>query len=135
MEISELDAEAAFAFDPNPARIVFGAGGIDSLADDAERLGVSKMLAVCSAGQRKPADRAAMALGGKSAGICDAAVASMSEGAFDAAMAEIKRTGADSILSLGGGSPLGLGKAVVHETGLPHISAPTTYSGSELRGD
>lgn len=116
-------------------RIVFGAGRIGSMSDEAARLGVSNMLVVCSAGRRKSADRAATALGDKCAGVCDAAVTSMSEEAFDAAMAEIKRTGADSILSLGGRSPLGLGKAVVQETGLPHISAPTTYSGSELRGD
>ena len=135
MEFTDNDVEAAFAFEPNPARIVFGAGRIGSVSDEAARLGVSNMLVVCSAGRRKSADRAATALGDKCAGVCDAAVTSMSEEAFDAAMAEIKRIGADSILSLGDGSPLGLGKAVVHETGLPHNSAPTTYSGSELRGD
>lgn len=126
---------AAFDFDPNPARIVFGAGKIMTIGNEAERLGLSNMLVVCSAGRRKAANRAAAALGDRSAGVCDAAVSTMSEAAFDIAMAEVKRTGADSILSLGGGSPLGLGKAVAHETGLPHMSAPTTYSGSELRGD
>ncbi len=135
MEFSEIDAGADFDFNPNPARIVFGAGKIDSLPDEAARLGVSSMLVVCSAGRRKAAERAATALGDKSAGICDAADTGMSEAAFDIAMAEIKRSNADSVLSLGGGSPLGLGKALVHETGLPHVSAPTTYSGSELRGE
>jgi maleylacetate reductase len=130
-----IAADTTYNFDPNPARIVFGAGKIDSTAHEAERLGLSNMLVVCSNGRRQAAERAALALGDKCAGICDAAVTSMSEAAFDTTMAEIKRTGADSILSLGGGSPLGLGKAVVHESGLPHMSAPTTYSGSELRGD
>ena len=124
-----------FTFDPNPARIVFGAGKIMTIGEEAARFGLSNMLVVCSAGRRKAADRAAAALGDKSAGIWDGADADMSGAAFLAAMAEIKRTDADSILSLGGGSPVGLGKAVVHETGLAHLSAPTTYSGSELRGD
>mgnify|MGYP001276542231 CR=1 FL=1 len=114
---------------------MFGAGRIGSVSDEAARLGVSNMLVVCSAGRRRAANRAATALGDRCAGVCDAAVTIMSEEAFDTAMVEIKRTRADSILSLGGGSPLGLGKAVAHETGLTHISAPTTYSGSELRGD
>lgn len=135
MDLDDIDAGEAFTFDPNPARIVFGAGKIDSVGNEAERLGASNMLVVCSAGRRRAADRAATALGDRCAGVCDAAVTTMSEEAFDTAMVEIKRTRADSILSLGGGSPLGLGKAVAHETGLTHISAPTTYSGSELRGD
>jgi maleylacetate reductase len=38
---------------------------------------------------------------------------------------------ADGILALGGGSAIDLGKAIAAETGLPLVSVPTTYSGSE----
>jgi maleylacetate reductase len=38
---------------------------------------------------------------------------------------------ADGILALGGGSAIDLGKAISAETGLPLVSIPTTYSGSE----
>jgi maleylacetate reductase len=38
---------------------------------------------------------------------------------------------ADGILALGGGSAIDLGKAISAETGLPLVSVPTTYSGSE----
>ena len=37
----------------------------------------------------------------------------------------------DSILALGGGSAIDLGKALSAETGLPLVSVPTTYSGAE----
>jgi maleylacetate reductase len=37
----------------------------------------------------------------------------------------------DGILALGGGSAIDLGKAISAETGLPLVSIPTTYSGSE----
>jgi maleylacetate reductase len=39
--------------------------------------------------------------------------------------------GADGLLAIGGGSAIDLAKAVSAETGLPLVSIPTTYSGSE----
>ncbi|OMQ15595.1 maleylacetate reductase, partial [Modestobacter sp. VKM Ac-2676] len=40
--------------------------------------------------------------------------------------------GADGCVAVGGGSALGLGKAVALEHGLPVIAVPTTYAGSEM---
>ena len=45
-------------------------------------------------------------------------------------MAEIKANGNDGCVCMGGGSTIGLGKAVALETGLPSIVVPTTYAGS-----
>jgi maleylacetate reductase len=42
--------------------------------------------------------------------------------------------GADGLLAVGGGSAIDLAKAVSAESGLPVISVPTTYSGSEWTG-
>ena len=42
------------------------------------------------------------------------------------------RSGADSVVSIGGGSTTGLGKALAARTGLPHLVVPTTYAGSEV---
>jgi maleylacetate reductase len=39
---------------------------------------------------------------------------------------------ADGVVTLGGGSATGLGKAVVLRTGLPLLAIPTTYAGSEM---
>jgi len=39
---------------------------------------------------------------------------------------------ADSIISAGGGSTIGLRKAISIWTGLPYICIPTTYAGSEM---
>jgi maleylacetate reductase len=40
--------------------------------------------------------------------------------------------GADGCVAVGGGSAVGLGKAVALEHGLPVVAVPTTYAGSEM---
>lgn len=74
-------------------------------------------------------------LGTAAAGIRDPGGIDIPEASFNRARAEIGRTSADGIVSIGGGSPIGLGKALAFETGWPHIALPTTYSGSELMAD
>lgn len=53
-------------------------------------------------------------------------------GITDKALEYAKTTNADSVISIGGGSTIGLGKAISIQTGLPHICMPTTYAGSEM---
>ena len=40
--------------------------------------------------------------------------------------------GADGCVAVGGGSAIGLGKAIALEHDLPVIAVPTTYAGSEM---
>lgn len=50
----------------------------------------------------------------------------------DEALKQVDSVGADCVVSIGGGSTIGLGKAISIRTGLPHICIPTTYAGSEM---
>lgn len=49
----------------------------------------------------------------------------------EAAMAHVAETKADCIIAIGGGSTIGLGKAIAYRSDLPQIVIPTTYAGSE----
>lgn len=49
-----------------------------------------------------------------------------------AAKTEIKRLAADCAVSIGGGSTIGLAKAIALEVSLPILAIPTTYAGSEV---
>jgi maleylacetate reductase len=130
-----MNPDALVTYTPNPARIILGAGAIGELAKEAGELGISRALVVCSPGRRAAAERAAEVLGSAAAGICDPGGINIPETSFIRARAEIGRIGADGIISIGGGSPIGLGKALAYETGWPHLALPTTYSGSELMAD
>jgi homogentisate 1,2-dioxygenase len=53
------------------------------------------------------------------------------EAVVSEALQVLEASGADAIVALGGGSAIGLGKALVLARPLPFIAVPTTYSGSE----
>jgi alcohol dehydrogenase YqhD (iron-dependent ADH family) len=48
------------------------------------------------------------------------------------ALQTVAASGADALVSVGGGSTIGLGKALASRTRLPQIVVPTTYAGSEV---
>jgi maleylacetate reductase len=48
------------------------------------------------------------------------------------ARAEARRVGADACVALGGGTPIGLAKAIALELDVPIVAVPTTYAGSEM---
>ena len=52
--------------------------------------------------------------------------------AADDVVAQAAALGADCVVSLGGGSTTGLGKAMAWRTDIPQIVIPTTYAGSEV---
>ena len=52
-----------FMFEANPARVLFGAGRIDALADEAERLGARRALVLSTPEQRAQAADGARRLG------------------------------------------------------------------------
>ncbi|MFF8022050.1 maleylacetate reductase [Streptomyces sp. NPDC007896] len=121
-----------FAYEALPMRVVFGAGSLRQLPLEVRWLGLRRLLVLSTPGQRALAEHAATLLDEASAGLFTEArmhvPVEMAEAARDAA----REAGADGCLAVGGGSTVGLAKAVALTSGLPVISVPTTYSGSEM---
>ena len=120
-----------FVYSANPSRIVFGADSIDQLPAEIERLGAQRALVLCTPNQREQAQAIADRLGGRVAWIFDEAAMHVPIETARKARALASELKADCALAVGGGSTVGLGKAIALESGLPIIAVPTTYAGSE----
>lgn len=122
----------SFIYDAQPGRVVFGVGSLERLADETARLGIEKALVVCTpAGRRRAGDLSAM-LGERLAGVFDQAAMHVPVATAEAAREAARGLGADGCVAIGGGSTIGVAKAVALETGLPILAVPTTYAGSEM---
>ena len=120
-----------FVYTASTSRIVFGADSIDRLPEELARLGLKRTLVLCTPGQRDQAMAVADRLAGRVAGIFDGATMHVPIEVAHKAQEAARALGADSALAVGGGSTVGLGKAIALESGLPVIAVPTTYAGSE----
>lgn len=122
----------SFVHAASPARIVFGRGGIARAGDEVERLGGRRALVLSTPQQAGQARSLADALGGLSCGVFDGATMHTPVEVTAKAVAVYREAGADCVVSLGGGSTIGLGKAIASRTGAPQLAIPTTYAGSEV---
>jgi maleylacetate reductase len=121
-----------FTFDATHPRVVFGAGSLASLPAEMDRLGVKRILIVSTRGRSELSHRATELLGDRVAGTFDEAVVHVPEAVAARGIVAAASARADCIVSVGGGSPIGVAKAIAMATLLPIVAVPTTYSGSEM---
>lgn len=122
----------SFIYTSTPSRVIFGQGKVQSLPQEVAALGVSRCLVLCTKFQVKEAKMLTDLLGDKAVGVFDNATMHTPIHITDEALELAKKLDVDSVVSIGGGSTIGLGKAISFKTGLPHICIPTTYAGSEM---
>lgn len=123
---------APFTYDVNPARIVFGAGSLGRLADEIRRLGGRKALVLSTPFQSNDAQRLASSLGDLAAGVFVDATMHTPVDVTEKAVAAYAASGADCVVSYGGGSTIGLGKAIAWRNDTRQLVVATTYAGSEV---
>lgn len=123
---------AVLSYQSLPSRVAFGKGALSHLAALAEELGCRRVLTVCTRSQVAAAERAREILGEAHAAIFPRAAMHTPVEVTEAAMAVVRDERIDGVFAIGGGSAIGLGKALALRTDLPQIVAPTTYAGSEM---
>lgn len=121
----------SFVYNALPARVVFGQGTIEKLSDEVSRLGCRRALILSTPHQQSEAERLAGHLGHLAAGVFAGAVMHTPVDVTEQALGRLRELGADCTIAFGGGSTIGLGKAIALRTDLPQIVIPTTYAGSE----
>jgi maleylacetate reductase len=121
-----------FIYTGRPARVVFGAGSLQHLVREIDALGARKALVLSTPEQRASAEKVAALLGDRAAGVFDRAVMHVPIETAREAREVARQLGADCAVAIGGGSTVGLGKAIALDSGLPILAIPTTYAGSEM---
>jgi len=121
-----------FAYATHNVRVVFGAGSLRKLPDELTKIGVERVLLLATPGRARQIDALSAMLGERLAGAFSRAEMHVPAAVVRAALGELARLKPDACVALGGGSAIGLGKAIIRETGLPLVAIPTTYSGSEM---
>jgi maleylacetate reductase len=122
----------AFTYVASPARVVFGPDAVQRLPDELEKLPATRALVISTPGQQALAESVAARLGSRACGILATARMHVPVATAKAARDAVAAHDADSLVPVGGGSTIGLAKAVALTTGLPILAVPTTYSGSEM---
>jgi alcohol dehydrogenase class IV len=122
----------AFTYNALPIRVVFGAGSLDRLGEEIERLGAHRALVLSTPEQRASAEDVARRIGARAAGIYDKAVMHTPIETAEAARRVATELEADCCVAIGGGSTTGLGKAIALTSALPILAIPTTFAGSEM---
>lgn len=121
-----------FAYTTLPARIVFGAGMVAQLAGEIETLGCHRLLLVSTPGQRDKAQAIAEPLERRIASHFAHATMHTPVEVTEAALAEFRDVDADGVLAFGGGTAVGLAKAIALHARCPQAIVATTYAGSEV---
>ena len=122
----------AFTYEALPCRVVFGEGTMAGAADEADRLGIKRALIVTTSQQHADGNRLGRVLGHRLAAEFPEAVMHTPVAVTERAMGVIEARDIDGLIALGGGSAIGLAKALSLRSGLPQLVLPTTYAGSEM---
>ncbi|KAH8119399.1 Dehydroquinate synthase-like protein [Phellopilus nigrolimitatus] len=109
-----------FVYNANPARVIFGSGTIKQLPDESNRSHAVHVETLLSSA------------GIESAGQFNGATMHTPLDVTEKCLEIANERKADGIISIGGGSTIGLGKAIALRTDMPQIVVPTTYAGSEM---
>src|SRR4030088_1702497 len=124
--------QESFVYEPTGGRILFGADSLQKLPEQAARLGLDRLLVLTTPQQAARGQQILALLNTRGVGLFSGARMHTPVEVTEQAMAIVAERRADGIVAVGGGSTIGLGKAIALRTDLPQIVIPTTYAGSEV---
>ena len=121
-----------FARDEIAGRVVFGVGSRLRLPDEVDRTGATRIVVVAGHDHDDLADELSAMLGDRVVGRFSDVVQHVPIAAAERARSLTRDTHADAVLTIGGGSATGFGKAIALDVDVIQLAVPTTYAGSEM---
>jgi alcohol dehydrogenase class IV len=125
-------AAPGFIYAAAPARVLFGQGRSHELCAELDHIGVSRVIVACTRSGEARYRTVIEALGGRCAGVFAEAQPHCPEAVANAALDVFTAARADGVVTIGGGSTIGLGKVIAARRRVPFVAIPTTLSGSEM---
>jgi maleylacetate reductase len=121
-----------FVLDQQATRVRFGSGTLGDVAAELDRLEAERVLLIASTSAKAEADRIVTDVGDRVVARIDETQPHVPAAGADSARAKAEMSQVDSIVTIGGGSTTGLGKAVALTWPVAFMAVPTTYAGSEM---
>jgi maleylacetate reductase len=121
-----------FVYEGRPQRVIFGPGRLAEAPGVVRWLGASRALVLSTPEQKEAGERVVAALDDIAAGLFAGAVMHTPVEVTEHAVGLYGELKADCVVSVGGGSTTGLGKAIALRTDALQVVIPTTYAGSEV---
>ncbi|HEX6483690.1 MAG TPA: maleylacetate reductase [Ktedonobacteraceae bacterium] len=122
----------SFTFEALPGRVVFDSGAISQLAEEIDHLQKHRAMLIVSGSAARLIPMITQQLTDRLAGVFSEVAQHVPASLIEKGLALAHEIGADCIVTLGGGSAIGLGKALALNIDVPIITIPTTFSGSEM---
>jgi maleylacetate reductase len=113
-------------------RVLLGDGALSTLSAELSRLDRDRALVVCTPGRTRDAELVTAILGPRAVGIFAEAAQHVPAPVATRARERCDELTADVVVALGGGTAIGVAKAIAAARPVLVIAIPTTYSGSEM---
>ena len=124
--------QCRFTYTALPARVLFGNGMLGQLEDEVRALGSQKAFVITTPFQAALGREICARFSGMDAALFTEAAMHTPVEVTEKALGELESAKADCLVAIGGGSTIGLAKALALRTDLPQIAVATTYAGSEM---
>jgi maleylacetate reductase len=121
-----------FVYCANPSRVIFAVGARSKTGEELDRLGVSRIMVVTTPPQAHIAAEFARLIGRRAGIVYPGAQMHTPTNVTEAALTAVSSVKADGVLAIGGGTAIGMSKAIALRTDLPQLVLPTTFAGSEM---
>ena len=125
------DPRRSFVYNAVPTNARFGVGEVRHLGQELDRLESQRVLFVTTPGGKRRHEDIVLH-DNRFVAVFDRVEPHCPEPTVQAVVSSFLDAGADTVVTLGGGSAIGLGKVLAAEHGAKFIAIPTTYSGSEV---
>lgn len=121
-----------FEYNGLPAHVIFGYETLDRVRAEVEKLEIKRAIVLTTPGSKEKGNQISELLGSISAGVYPFAKMHTPVNVTEDALTFFHAQKANGIVAIGGGSTIGLGKAIALRTDCPQLVIPTTYAGSEM---